>query len=100
MTRGDSRALEVSGWAERDGTAAECIILVDGSGTAIGAGALVTRRPDVEQAAARSLGLVGWKGVAAKPTSSPVCAFALFPRESEPLPLADCQAGSTNAAAP
>ena len=80
--------------------AAECIILVDGTGTAIGAGALVTRRPDMELAAARSLGLVGWKGVAEMPTSSPVCAFALFPRESEPIPLADCQAIPEGAAAP
>ena len=100
MSRGRGRALELSGWAERDGTAAECVILVDGAGTAIGAGAFVTRRADVEQAAARSLGLVGWKGVAAMPTSSPVCAFALFPDESEPVPLADCQAVAASAAAP
>ncbi len=99
MSRGDGRALELSGWAERDGMAAECVILADGSGTAIGAGAFITRRPEVEQAAARSLGLVGWKGVAAMPTSQ-VCAFALFPGESEPVPLADCQAVPTSAAAP
>ena len=71
ISRGGGRALELSGCAERDGVAAECILLVDGTGTAIGAGALVTRRPDVEQAAARSLGLVGWKGVASVPASSP-----------------------------
>jgi hypothetical protein len=100
MSGGAGRALELSGWAERDGVAAECVILVDGAGTAIGAGAFITRRPDVEQAAARSLGLVGWKGVAAAPTSSPVCAFALFPGESEPVPLADCQAIPEGAAAP
>jgi hypothetical protein len=100
MSRGGGRALELSGWTERDGLAAECVILVDGSGTAIGAGALVTRRPDVEQAAARSLGLVGWKGVASVPASSPVCAYALFPGESEPVPLTDCQAIPEGAAAP
>jgi hypothetical protein len=100
MSRGGSRALELSGWAERDGVAAECILLADSAGTAIGAGALVTRRPDVQQAAARSLGLVGWKGVASVPTSSPVCAYALFPGESEPVPLADCQAIPEGAAAP
>ncbi|MGH6824534.1 hypothetical protein [Methyloceanibacter sp.] len=100
MSRGDGRALELSGWAERDGVAAECIILVDGTDTAIGAAALVTRRPDVEQAAARYLGLVGWRGVAAVPASSPVCAFALFPRESEPAPLTDCQAVPEGAGAP
>jgi hypothetical protein len=54
----------------------------------------------VEQAAARSLGLFGWKGVAAMPTSSQVCAFALFSGESEPVPLADCQTVPTSAAAP
>jgi hypothetical protein len=80
--------------------AAECVILADASGTAIGAGAFVTRCPDVEQAAARSLGLFGWKGVAAMPTSSQVCAFALFSGESEPVPLADCQTVPTSAAAP
>jgi len=100
MSRGGGRALELSGWTERDGLAAECVILVDGSGTAIGAGALVTRRPDVEQAAARSLGLVGWKGVASVPASSPVCAYALFPGESELVPLTDCQAIPEGAAAP
>ena len=100
MSRGDGPALELSGWAERDGVAAECVVLADGSGTAIGAGAFITRRPDVEQAAAQSLGIVGWKGVAAMPASSQVCAFALFPGESEPVPLADCQAVPTSAAAP
>ena len=85
MSRGGGRALELSGWAERDGVAAECILLADSTGTAIGAGALVARRPDVEQVAARSLGLVGWKGVASVPASSHVCAYALFPGESEPV---------------
>jgi hypothetical protein len=100
MSRGGGHALELSGWAERDGVAAECIILADSAGTAIGAGALVTRRPDVEQAAARSLGLIGWKGVASVPASSPVCAYALFAGESVPVPLSDCQAIPTGAAAP
>jgi hypothetical protein len=54
----------------------------------------------VEQAAALSLGLVGWKGVAAVPASAPVCASALFPGESELVPLADCQAIPEGAAAP
>jgi hypothetical protein len=100
MSRGGGRALDLSGWAERDGVAAECILLADSAGTAIGAGALVMRRPDVEQAAARSLGLVGWKGAASVPASSRVCAYALFPGESEPVPLADCQAIPEGAAAP
>ena len=88
MSRGGG-ALELSGWAHRDEVAAECG-MVDGAGTAIGVGGFVTRRPDVEQATALSLGLVGWKGVAAVPASAPVCAFALFPGESELVPLADC----------
>jgi hypothetical protein len=100
MSRGDGRALELSGWAERDGVAAECVVLADSSGTAIGAGAFITRRPDVEQAAAQSLGLVGWKGVAAMPISLHVCAFALFPGESEPVPLANCQTVPEGAAVP
>jgi hypothetical protein len=100
MSRGEGLALELSGWAERDGVAAECVVLADSSGTAIGAGAFITRRPDVEQAAAQSLGLVGWKGVAAMPISLHVCAFALFPGESEPVPLANCQTVPEGAAVP
>ena len=78
----------------------ECIILADSGSTAIGAEALVTFRPDVEQAAARSLGFIGWKGVASVPASSPVCAYALFAGEGKPVPLSDCQAIPTGAAAP
>jgi hypothetical protein len=87
---GDGRALELSGFAERDGVTAECIVLVDGSRTAIGAGAPVVKRPDVEQAVGRSLCLAGWKGVAAPPKAMPVCALALFPGESELAPLDGC----------
>jgi hypothetical protein len=90
MSRGGGRALELSGWAERDGVAAECILLADSAGTAIGAGALVMRRPDVEQAAARSLGLVGWKGVASVPASSPCAPTPSFRAKASPyrLPIA------------
>ena len=40
MSHGDGRTLGLSSWAERDGAAAECIVLVDGTRTAIGAGGL------------------------------------------------------------
>jgi hypothetical protein len=100
MSRGGGRALEFSGWADRDGTAADCILLVDGTHPAIGAGASIVRRPDLEQAKARSLGLVGWKGVAALPKSSPVCALAAFPGEDQLAPLDGCQTIGEGPAAP
>ena len=59
------RAIALSGFAERDGTAAECIVIVDGNGTAIGAGASVSERPDLERNEGHSLGRVGWRAVAA-----------------------------------
>ena len=68
VSHGDGRALELSGFAERNGVTAECIVLVDGTRTAIGAGAPVVS---------------GWKGVAASPKTMPVCALALFPGENE-----------------
>ena len=52
VSHGDGRALELSGFAERNGVGAECIVLVDGTHTAIGAGAPVVS---------------GWKGVAMSP---------------------------------
>ena len=53
------RALALSGFAERDGTPAECIVIVDSNGAAIGAGTSVSERPDLEQSEGRSLGRVG-----------------------------------------
>ena len=38
------QAMDVAGWAERDGTPAECIIIIDGKRTAIGAGASILLR--------------------------------------------------------
>jgi hypothetical protein len=90
MSHGAGRAIELSGWAERNRAAAECIIIVDGSGTVIGSGASVSRRADLELAKGRTLGLVGWKAVAALPQSMPVCAFALFPGETQWTPLSKC----------
>jgi hypothetical protein len=91
VSHGDGRALELSGFAQRNGVTAECIVLVDGTHTAIGAGAPIVKRPDVEQAAGSSLCLAGWKGVAAAPKAMPVCALALFPGEDELRPLDGCQ---------
>lgn len=76
VSHGDGRALELSGFAERNGVTAECIVLVDGTRTAIGVGAPVVS---------------GWKGVAASPKTMPVCALALFPGENELAPLDGCQ---------
>jgi hypothetical protein len=94
MSHGAGRAIELSGWAERNGDAAECIIIVDGSGTVIGTGASVSRRSDLKPAR----GTTGWKAVAALPQGMPVCAFALFPGESQWTPLANCCDKILNAA--
>jgi hypothetical protein len=91
MAEHSERALALSGFAARDGTPAECIVIVDGSGTAIGAGASVSERPDLEQSEGHSLGRVGWRAVAAPPPSATVCALALFPGEAKPIPLAACK---------
>jgi hypothetical protein len=91
MAEHSGLALSLSGFAVRDGTPAECIIIVDGNGTAIGAGASVSERPDLEQSEGHALGRVGWRAVAALPPSAKVCALALFPGETKPIPLADCK---------
>jgi hypothetical protein len=84
------RAIEVKGWAEQGGTPAECIVIIDGSGTAIGAGASMLARPDIERDQERSLGRVGWSAVAPLPQVMPVCALAFFPANDGPVPLASC----------
>jgi hypothetical protein len=91
------RAVELSGFAARDGAAPECVVIVDGNSTAIGAGAAVLERPDLERNAGRSLGLAGWKAVASLPPSPPVCAFALFPGAAELMPLANCEPAAIEA---
>jgi hypothetical protein len=50
----DGRALQLS--------PADCVVLVDGALTTIGAGTSVAKRLDVDQEAGRSLGLIGWRG--------------------------------------
>ena len=47
---GNARALELTGWAEQGGSEADCIVIVDGNRTVIGAGASVLERPDIERA--------------------------------------------------
>jgi hypothetical protein len=84
---GTGQALEVRGWAERNGASAECIIVIDGRRTAIGAGVSMLMRPDI----AHELGSVGWRAVATLPAAMPVCALALFPGDDQELPLANCE---------
>jgi hypothetical protein len=85
------KAVELTGWAEHDGAGAECIVVIDGSRTAIGAGASMLLRPDVERDKGRPLGRVGWKAVATLPEVMPLCALALFRGETKAVPLANCQ---------
>lgn len=99
----EGQAMQLKGWAAQDGTPAECIVVIDGSRTAIGAGASMLVRPDIERDKGRPLGRVGWRAVATLPTSMPVCALALFPGESQALQLANCQeslAATTDPAEP
>ena len=90
MSHKAGRAMELSGWAEHDGAAAECIAIIDRDRTVIGTGASITRRSDVERAKHRSLGLVGWTAVAPIPQRLPVCALALFSAENQWIPLSNC----------
>ena len=77
VSHGDGRALELSGFAERNGVTAECIVLVDGTRTAIGAGA--------------PRGFSAGRASRQSPKAMPVCALALFPGENELAPLDGCQ---------
>ena len=90
-SHGAGPAIELSGWAEDEGAGAECIVIVDGSGIAIGSGVSVKRRPDIDRAKGRSLGRVGWKAVAVLPQTTPVCALALFPGEPQLVPISRCE---------
>ena len=91
VSHGAGRAIELAGWAQRDGAAAECVIVLDGNRVVIGAGASVAYRHDVERASGRSLGLVGWRAVANLPQKTPVCALALFPADFQFIPLGKCR---------
>ena len=97
---GKGQALEVKGWAERVGTPAECIVIIDGNRTAIGAGASMLMRPDIEREQVRPLGRIGWRAVATLPQVMPVCALALFPGDSEEVPLANCRSSLAAATTP
>ncbi len=59
--RGD---VELNGWAMIDGQQAECVLVVDGSGTVVGGGSVGLPRKDV-LAAAWGTGRSGWQAVAA-----------------------------------
>ena len=100
---GTERALELSGWAEQAGAEADCVVIVDGNRTVIGAGASVSQRPDIERVKGHALGPVGWKAVATVPQSTPICALALFPDDPDNdgpwEPLANCQTSIENAGA-
>jgi len=100
MSHGAGPAIELSGWAERNRTPPDCILIVDGDNRVIGSGASVVPRPDLERIQGHRLGLAGWKAVAAMPLSTPVCALALFPGDEQSAPLADCQPSVGSAAAP
>ncbi len=102
---GTARAIELTGWAEQGGSEADCVVVVDGSRTVIGAGASVSERPDIERAkGATSLGPIGWKAVATMPLSTPICALALFPDDIDNdgpwEPLDNCQANIDSAGVP
>jgi hypothetical protein len=102
---GTARAIELTGWAEQGGSEADCVVIVDGGRTVIGAGASVSERPDIERAkGVTSLGPVGWKAVAAMPQSMPVCALALFPEDIDNdgpwEPLGNCQESIESEAVP
>jgi hypothetical protein len=94
------RAVELSGFAERDGAGAECIVIADDGGTVIGSGASLLRRPDLERHEGRRMDLVGWQAIAALPQTTGVCAFALFPGEDELVRLANCEEIAAAPAAP
>ncbi len=102
---GTARAIELTGWAEQGGSEADCVVIVDGTRTVIGAGASVSERPDIERAkGATSLGPIGWKAVATMPLSTPICALALFPDDIDNdgpwEPLDNCQESIESAAVP
>ena len=80
MSQGAGRAMELSGWSERDGEPAECVVILDGNRMVIGAGASIVRRTDLERATGHSLGLVGWKAVADPPTQHACLRLGPVPR--------------------
>jgi hypothetical protein len=86
----EGQVVQLKGWAEQNGTPAECIAMIDGNRTAIGAGASMLARRDIERDKGQSLGRVGWRAVATLPTSMPLCALALVPGEGQAVPLANC----------
>ena len=90
VSHGDGRALELSGFAERNGVTAECIVLVDGTRTAIGAGHPSSNVPMWNRRRAGRF-LPAGRASRQSPKAMPVCALALFPGENELAPLDGCQ---------
>lgn len=88
---GEGRAIELSGFAERDGVTAECIAIVDGSAIVIGSGVSVSRRQDIENRKGHWRVRIGWKAVAEMPRVMPVCALALFDNAAKWVQLSNCQ---------
>jgi hypothetical protein len=96
MSHGAGPAIEVSGWAERDGATAKCIAVLDGARRVIGLGASITERFDVGGKGGLWPGLAGWTAVAHYPQSLPVCAVALFANVPGWIPLSDCEKAMGN----
>jgi hypothetical protein len=97
---GGGRAIELSGWAERDGLAPGCVAVLDGDGNVIGAGAAVARRSDVGDIKGLSARLIGWRAVASFPQSYPLCVVALFPNSVQWALLSNCKQSIGNSEAP
>jgi hypothetical protein len=90
MSHGAGLAVELSGWAERDGSGADCVVVVDQDQNVIGAGTSTTRRAEIEKKKGRSLGLVGWEAVASLPKEK-ACVLAAFPHDERWFSLGDCK---------
>jgi hypothetical protein len=88
VARDTRQAIELSGWAARNGAGAECIAVVDGDGRVIGAG--VTARKQADPVTGQKL-RIGWQAVAPYPARPPICAYAWFPGAGQPVPLANCR---------
>jgi hypothetical protein len=91
MSHGSGRAIELSGWAERNGEEAECVIVLDGARRVVGAGTSIMQRPDQEGTKSLLQSLIGWQAVARFPQTMPLCVVAFFPNPDQWLELAGCQ---------
>ena len=83
ISHGRGRAIELSGRAELHGEAPDCVIIVDGYRTVIGAGVFIPHAFVVEPS-------VEWRAVALLPRNKPVCALAVFSRTDQLVPISSC----------